>query len=199
MEILELEKLKKEFINIFETNIHREGGKDLLDWILNSDFFEAPASTRYHLNEKGGLLLHSINVYHNLIQEYEFMKSCHPEMKDYSLDCLALVALCHDLCKCNFYSIEMRNAKDEFGQWIKVPYYTIDDTFPLGHGEKSMYIVQSFVKLSGEEALSLRWHMGGFDDAVKGGSYSQSQAFSKCPLAVLLHIADMKATYFNEV
>ena len=199
MDFIEIEKLKQEFINIFETNIIRDGSKELLDWIIRSDFFEAPASTRYHLNEKGGLLIHSLNVYHNLVREYEFMKSHYNNIKGYSYDTLALIALCHDLCKCNFYETEFRNAKDEFGQWVKVPFYTINDSFPLGHGEKSMYIVQNFVKLSGEEALALRWHMGGFDDAVKGGSYSQSQAFTKCPLAVLLHIADMKATYFNEV
>lgn len=110
----------------------------------------------------------------------------------------AIVALLHDVCKVNFYKVEMRNAKNEAGQWEKVPYYAIDDQLPYGHGEKSVYIINGFLKLNRDEAMAINWHMGAFDDRVKGGSYALSGAFEKYPFALELHIADMRATYITE-
>ncbi len=92
-----------------------------------------------------------------------------------------------------------RNVKDEStGTWHKEPFYKIDDRLPLGHGEKSVIILQSFIKLTRDEIYAIRWHMGGFDCATKGGDFSMSRAFEICPLAVMVHLADMEATYLAE-
>ena len=88
--------------------------------------------------------------------------------------------------------------KNEQGVWEKVPFYAINERLPFGHGEKSVFLIQQFMKLSVEEAIAIRWHMGGFDSSVKGGDFSQSQAYQKYPLAVLLHMSDLSATYLDE-
>ena len=116
---------------------------------------------------------------------------------EYSDESLAIVALLHDLCKVNFYKTEMRNVKKN-GTWESVPYYTIDDTLPYGHGEKSVYIANGFLRLTRDEAIAINWHMGGFDEAAKSGGFSISHAYEKYPLAVLLHMADLEATYLSE-
>lgn len=102
------------------------------------------------------------------------------------------------LCKANFYTVEMRNRKNEQGQWEKYPYYVVDDQLPYGHGEKSVYIISGFMKLTREEAMAIRWHMGFSDTDFKGGGFSVGNAFGKFPLAVLTHIADLQATYLDE-
>lgn len=170
------------------SNITRPGSDKLLDWLDGSDFFTAPASTKHHLAVEGGLCQHSVNVYNRL-------RSANP---DTPAETAAICGLLHDICKVNFYKVEQRNTKDETGKWIKVPYFTVDDALPYGHGEKSVYIIGGFMKISREEAMAIRWHMGGFDDSVKGGSYALSGAFARYPLAVALCIADMQATYFDE-
>ena len=105
----------------------------------------------------------------------------------------------HDLTKVNYYTISSRNVKDEAtGTWHKEPFYKVDDRLPLGHGEKSVIILQSFIKLTRDEIFAIRWHMGGFDSAAKGGDYGLSGAFEMCPLAVMTHLADMEATYLSE-
>ena len=111
---------------------------------------------------------------------------------------IAICGLLHDICKANFYTISYRNAKNERGQWEKVPYYTVDDQFPFGHGEKSVFVVERFMRLRENEAIAIRWHMGGFDEAAKSGGFSISHAYEKYPLAVLLHMADLEATYLSE-
>ena len=84
------------------------------------------------------------------------------------------------------------------GQWEKAPFYSVEDLFPYGHGEKSVFLIERFMKLKVEEAVAIRWHMGGFDDAVRGGSFAVSDAYNTYPLAVKLHIADLTATYLME-
>ena len=112
---------------------------------------------------------------------------------------MAICALLHDLCKAEFYKVSFRNVKDEqTGKWEKVPYYTIEDKYPFGHGEKSVFLIERFMKLKVDEAIAIRWHMGGFDDAARGGSFAVSGAFEKYPLAAMLHIADIEATYLME-
>lgn len=186
------------FMNIFQNNIRREGADKLLAWLQTTDFFVAPASTRFHLAEEGGLLTHSLHVYDR------FQELCYVEagkgdgFEMPSEETIAICALLHDLCKVDFYTVDTRNVKNEQGEWIKVPFYKVEDQLPYGHGEKSVYIISGFMRLSREEAFAIRWHMGGFDDSVKGGSYALSGAFEKYPLAVLLHIADLQATYLDE-
>ena len=120
------------------------------------------------------------------------------EMKD-SKESFAIVSLLHDICKVQYYKISQRNVKNEVtGTWEKVPFYSVEDAFPFGHGEKSVFLIERFMRLKPAEAMAIRWHMGGFDEAVKGGSYAIGLAYDKFPIAVKLHIADLEATYLHE-
>ena len=183
---------KQKFIEYYQANIHREGADRLLEWLQTTDFFTAPASTRYHCACPSGLVQHSVNV-------YEVMMEKHFDPETDSAESFALCALLHDVCKAQFYKISTRNVKNEkTGQWEKVPYYTIEDAFPYGHGEKSVFLIERFVRLKPAEATAIRWHMGGFDDAARGGNFSISVAYDKYPIAVKLHPADLEATYLRE-
>ena len=188
---------KEEFIEIFKANITREGSDRLLDFLENkSDFFTAPASARYHGAFEGGLCEHSVNVYHCLAAYLERERVQELYGMEYSPESVALVSLLHDACKIGCYKKSFRNVKnDATGQWEKVPAYTFDDPLPYGHGEKSVYIVNGFVRLSREEAMAIRWHMGfsGPEDNRTVG-----QALQKYPLAFALAVADMEASYFLE-
>ena len=183
---------KQKFIEYYQANIHREGADRLLEWLQTTDFFTAPASTRYHCACPSGLVQHSVNV-------YEVMMEKHFDPETDSAESFALCALLQDVCKAQFYKISTRNVKNEkTGQWEKVPYYTIEDAFPYGHGEKSVFLIERFVRLKPAEATAIRWHMGGFDDAARGGNFSISVAYDKYPIAVKLHLADLEATYLRE-
>ncbi len=181
------EKAKETFIKAFSL-IKREGAAELLEWIKKSDFFTAPASTKYHGANEGGLLRHSVQVYilfRRLYKDYlkrKFGMDLTAELEEQ----IALLSLTHDLCKCNFYEKKQSYKGEE--------YYAINDKLPIGHGEKSLYIVMQFIKVTDEEALAIRWHMGAFDEAVKGGSYSYSAAQNMCPVVALLHCADILAS-----
>lgn len=182
---------KSEFQSIFTRCIARKGADKLMAWLEQGDFFTAPASTRYHLAEDGGLCRHSIHVYKRLDA---LVRS---EGLEVSEESVALCGLLHDLCKAGFYKKEMRNMKIN-GSWQERPYFSIEDQFPYGHGEKSVFLIERFVRLTTEEAIAIRWHMGGYDEAVKGGSMAINQAYNLFPLAVCLHIADIQATYLDE-
>ncbi|WP_312694078.1 HD domain-containing protein [Caproiciproducens sp.] len=190
--------MKDEFIKIYTDNIKRDGADKLLEWLQRSDFFTTPASTKHHGAHEGGLCEHSVNVFNRLGRIYT--DECNdPEKYKSNLETFTICGLLHDVCKVNFYTVSTRNVKNETtGQWEKQPYYAIDDQLPYGHGEKSVYIISGFMHLTREEAMAIRWHMGGFDDAVKGGSYAISGAFDKFPLALMLHVADLEATYIDE-
>ena len=190
--------LKEEFLTIFRENVKRPGAEKLLNYLLSeeSDFFTAPASTRYHGSYEGGLLEHSLNVYKNL-KAYLARERCRDEFHfpAYSEETIAICALLHDICKMKFYTIEYRNAKNEQGVWEKVPYYQINDQLPYGHGEKSVLMIMYFMQLRMEEAMAIRWHMG-FSDAKDINT--PGKAMEKYPLAFALYVADMEATYFLE-
>ena len=170
----------------------------MLKWLEGTDFFKAPASTKYHGAHEGGLCEHSLNVYRFFYQEILQRASEFSGLKCLDTDTEEMVAICallHDVCKVNKYVLYTRNIKNEArGQWEKVPYYSVgENKFPYGHGEGSVWLIERFMRLSLEESIAIRWHMGGFDDAAKG--YDLSAAFRQFPNAMLLHIADMKATY----
>lgn len=192
----ELEMNQEKFVEIFNKYITRDGAGNLLDWLLSSDFFTAPASTKFHSAYEGGLCEHSLNVFDRYVRllTTEYGDNFTDKI---SMESVAIIALLHDVCKVDFYKVEYRNAKVD-GQWIQVPYYTIEDRLPYGHGEKSVYIVGSFIKLTREEAMAINWHGGGFDDRVKGGSYALADAYYKFPNAMIFHMADMMATYLDE-
>ena len=198
--------MKNVFINIYKKYCsHLAGANDLLSWLESTDFFVAPASTRFHLSEPGGLVKHSVHVYrrlHDLVESEINRKTGNTSARltNVSEEKIAICGLLHDVCKANYYKTSTRNVKNEAtGQWEKVPYYTVEDKFPYGHGEKSVFLIERFMRLEEDEAMAIRWHMGGFDDASRGGSYAISAAYEKYPLALLLHLADMQATYLDEV
>ncbi len=189
---------KEKFLDIYRTHIQRPGSQKLLDYLLSedSDFFAAPSSTRFHGSHEGGLVEHSVNVYECLKDYLSRPRTRELYRMDYSEETIALVALLHDICKLNFYKTEYRNAKNAQGVWEKVPYYTIDDTLPYGHGEKSVYIISSYMRLTREEAFAIRYHMGfsGVEDKNSIG-----KAFEMFPLAFALSVADMEASYYLEI
>lgn len=184
--------MRKQFIELLkETN--REGIDKLIEFIEKTDFFTAPASTRFHGAYEGGLLEHSMKVYEILKEKVKHL----PIDLAPSEDTLKIIALLHDICKVNFYKVDYRNAKNSFGEWEKVPYYTVEDTIPYGHGEKSVMMLTEYIKLTSEEKYCIRWHMG-FSEPKE--SYSTlGQAFKKYPLALLLFESDLESTYFFDV
>ena len=187
---------KEEFLKIFNENIKREGKDDLLDFLETSDFFKAPASSKFHSNYAGGLVQHSINVYKrfkNLIRS-EFGENYSEKISEESI---AIISLLHDICKVNIYKEDFKNVKVD-GEWTKVPYFTLDDNLPYGHGEKSVYMISGFMKLTREESMAINWHMGAFDARAVNSNYILSNAYYKFPLALLFHIADIQATYLDE-
>lgn len=180
---------KERFIALCE-EIHRDGIGELMNWLESSDFYTAPASTRYHGSRPGGLLTHSINVY----EELKRILQIYPDV-DVSEETVAIVSLFHDLCKVNFYVSEKRNRKNEDGKWESYDSYTIKEKFCFGgHGSKSVFIVQNFIKLTPAEAAAINCHMGAFGD---NGEYV-GKTFEQYPLAFLLHMADCAATYLRE-
>ena len=184
--------MKEEFIELLKST-KREGVDEIINFLEKTDFFKAPASTRFHGNYEGGLLEHSMKVYEILKHK---VKNSVIDI-NVSDDTLIIVALLHDICKANYYKVDFRNAKNERGEWEKVPYYTVDDTIPYGHGEKSVMMITEYMKLTSEEKYCIRWHMG-FTEPKE--LYSTiSLAYKKYPLALLMHEADLEATYFYNV
>ena len=204
--------IKDHFLEIYASEIHRPGADKLLQWLETTDFFTAPASTRFHLAREDGLAEHSLHVYQRLAELC--MRESGVQIDPESV---AICGLLHDVCKVNVYQQEPKNRKtydpekvaaaepwqvkhDALGDfiWETVMGYKFEDDLPYGHGEKSVYIISAFMKLTREETMAIRWHMGFSDNDFKGGGYSVGNAFEKYPLALLTHIADLQATYLDE-
>lgn len=173
----------------------RDGIENLIEFIRKSDFYTAPASTRFHGACDGGLLEHSLNVYDRLS-----LKKCEDSiwneaLKNIREDTLVISALLHDLCKTYYYTIEMRNKKVD-GQWVQVPFYTVDDKIPYGHGEKSVMMIEEYIKLKPIERYAIRWHMGAYEPKELWNTLGE--AMNKYPLVLAIHEADMEATYIME-
>ena len=181
---------KNKFLEILKQNVTRNGIEKLINWLETTDFFEAPASTRYHSAYQGGLCEHSLNVY-NVYMDKHFVEG------EDNLESVTITTLLHDLCKTNFYKLAKRNVKVD-NKWTEVDYFSIEDSFPYGHGEKSAFLIERFFRLKIEEACAIRWHMGGFDDSVKAGGFTMSHAYEKYPLCVKVHLCDLEATYLRE-
>lgn len=183
---------KAQFQDLVNAYIHREGIADLMEYINNSDFFEAPASTRFHGAEPGGLCQHSIAVGKHLMKLADVYVP-----GQYTKETLAIVALFHDLCKIRVYTLSTRNVKDEStGCWRKEPFYKFEEQDKYGgHGAKSVFIVMQFMSLSMEEASAINCHMGFAGESNIG---SISDAYNAYPLAWLLHVADEAATYIDK-
>lgn len=162
------------FKEIFLSQVARPGAAELVKWLESTDFFTAPASTRFHGAWPGGLVSHSLNVYYAMIGNV-------PILQEYGAESVAVAALLHDVCKAEFYE------KTDDG-------WRVNERLPMGHGEKSVYLVMKHMDLTDSEALAIRWHMGAYDDAFKGGSRELGAAQDKCALVLALHHADMLAT-----
>ena len=196
---------QEEFIEIYNKYITRQGADELLEWLKRTDFFTAPASSKYHCACENGLVMHSVSVFNTMMEK-------HYDEETDNIESFAICGLLHDLCKAQFYKVSSRNVKNEkTGQWEKVPYYaiedqfpyghgeksvfTIDDKFPYRHGEKSVFLIERKMRLRLDEAMAIRWHMGEFGDK---NSNTISQAYDKYPLAVKLHLADLESTFLRE-
>lgn len=193
---MDLEAIKQDFLEIYFDNIEREGAEELLSYLEKTDFFTAPASSRFHSNFEGGLCFHSTLVYKrflNLIKN-EFGDNWQATI---SAESVAIISLLHDVCKVNFYSVDTRNVKIN-GEWVQRPFYKVDDALPYGHGEKSVYMISGFMRLTREEAMAINWHMGAFDERTKNNPNMLKNVFSKYKIAFLFHLADYMATYLDE-
>ncbi|MCQ2385432.1 MAG: HD domain-containing protein [Clostridia bacterium] len=187
---------KEKFLDYYRSNIKRQGSEELLEYLLSpqSDFFTAPASTRFHGAHEGGLCEHSVNVYEALTAYVKSQRFTETYGLRFEEETLAVSALLHDLCKVNFYKSSTRNQKKD-GVWVSVPVWEIDDQLPYGHGEKSVYVASGFMRLTREEAFAIRYHMGFSKDEE---SKNVAAAFEKFPLAMALYVADMEATFLIE-
>jgi hypothetical protein len=184
--------MKEEFIELLRST-KREGMENVINFLEKSDFFKAPASTRFHGDHEGGLAEHSFNVYKILVDK---VKNAVIPI-DTPAESLIIMALLHDICKANFYKVDFRNAKNAMGEWEKVPYYTVEDTIPYGHGEKSVMMLTEYIKLTNEEKYAIRWHMG-FSEP-KENYTTLGLAYKKYPIALLLNEADLESSYFFDL
>lgn len=209
---------KEEFIEIFTKLIHRTGADKLLDWLIDhSNFFQDPASTKYHLDRPEGLVEHSINVYKRLKWLCEVESARNPKFRENcpSEETIAIVGLLHDLCKADTYKKSPKNFKnydvsavaaadswqvkhDSGGDfvWDTRMEYVKDDPFPFGHGEKSVYIINQYMKLTEQEAMAIRFHMASWNENEKNDA---GRWFEKDTFAFLTHVADECATFVDEV
>lgn len=178
------------FTEIFKDNITRHGADALFEYLKKSDFFIAPSSTRFHGAFKGGLVVHSVNVYERLKQQVAAMNF------NFLEESIAIVALLHDVCKINCYKEDFRNQKID-GVWHQVPCYSFEEKLKYGgHGSKSVFLIMSFMKLKPLEATAINCHMGAYDRSAS--DYSLSNAYEQNPLALLLSVADQYATFIDE-
>lgn len=185
--------MKDQFIETYERYIQRDGAAALLDWLKGTDFFTAPASTRFHGSHEGGLVEHSVNVWNEMCRLMRVYKS---EVPDTTTETVALVTLLHDLCKVGCYKTEMRKTKVN-GVWVQKPFFTFLEDFPYGgHGSKSVFLIERFMRLSEAEAVAINCHMGFSEAGANVGAIGN--AFERYPLAWLLHVADEAATYIME-
>ena len=183
--------MKEEFLSLLK-KVNRDGIDELISFLEKSDFFKAPASTRFHGDHEGGLVEHSLKVYEILKHKIE------NNIKGVTIpeESIIIIGLLHDICKTNFYKVDNKKKKNALGVWEKVPYYKIDDTIPYGHGEKSVMMITEYMKLTPEEKYAIRWHMG-FTEPKE--SYNAIGAtYTKYPIALLTHEADLEATYFYD-
>lgn len=198
--MLDVEKNKKEFIRLYKENITRKGSKELLKYLEETDFFTAPASSVYHLNEEGGLCQHSLNVYNRL---HKILRDEYGEDYLNTLDItdkegIAIIGLLHDICKANYYKLEMRNVKEN-GTWIQKPYYKVEEQLHYGHGSKSVFIIQQFMQLYLDEAMAIRYHMGGME--YPNANFIEpniTSVYNDFPMTLFIHLADLQASYLDE-
>lgn len=183
--------MKNLILNELST-IPRRGIVDLLEYLRTSDFFTAPASTKHHLSEPGGLAKHSWNVYQALARIHQ------ENNLDIPHESVKICGLLHDVCKIGVYKREMKRVRSASGSWSDEEVWAFKDPMPLGHGEKSVIIIMRFMDLTDDEQLAIRWHMGKWDAEGYSATRSLSEAMDKSMLLKALMLADQMATYMKE-
>ena len=193
---------RADFLAVYNSSVNRrDGAVAMLKWLEGSGFFTAPASSKYHLAQPGGLVIHSLNVWRRLreIAVRDILKGGPGELWPETEETVAILGLLHDVCKADVYHQETKRRKNpDTGKWEDYPGYAFRDPFPLGHGEKSLFLITRHMALTEEEALAIRWHMGAYDDAVKGGARSMNEAMNLTPWVWRLQEADMCAAWIDE-
>ena len=194
---------REDFLRVYNRSVNRrEGAVAMLKWLENeTDFFTAPASSKYHLNYPGGLVIHSLNVYKRLLEitaRDVFGGTDGALLAEDMVETVAVLGLLHDVCKVGVYHQTDPFKAAAEGKLATMDPYEFRDPFPLGHGEKSLYLITRHMALTEEEALAIRWHMGAYDDAVKGGSRSMTEAMNLTPWVWRLQEADMCAAWIDE-
>lgn len=194
----EISTQKQLFIDTCHKYIKREGLQELLEYLEGTDFYRAPSSTRYHLNEDGGLCRHSLNVFYTAAKIYTncvaeaIKKNMSPFKEELSQESIAIACLFHDLCKIGIYFKTEKFRKDANGRWETYLTWDFKENFPIGHAEKSLYIIQKYITLTEEEALAIRWHMGMYDIGENGSSNRKAfyDANEISPLVSIVSSAD---------
>ena len=197
---------KQLFADLCHKHIHRDGLEKVLAYLDSTDFYTAPSSTLFHLNEDGGLCRHSINVFETAMRLYESVakpaieSGASPFTAEVTEESIAIAALFHDICKVKLYHKAQRWKKDDNGRWMSYDGYEVKDDFPYGHGEKSCLMLGWYMRLKPEELLAIRWHMGMFDMGENGSSqrYAFRAALEKSPLVALIHSADFLSSNIFE-
>ena len=208
--MIDLAKNKAEFEEIARKYIKRDGLEKVLAWLEQSDFYSAPASTQYHLSVEGGLCQHSLNVFHSMVELCN--KYWNKEESDdniyngdsleqdgaFNMENIAIVALFHDICKANCYVRDFKNVKVN-GKWEQQEYWKWDEQFVYGHGSKSVYILQQYMRLYIDEAQAIRFHMGGREDPLSQ-QYERQYAtiYDNSKFAVMLYLADNWSCFLVE-
>lgn len=185
---------KDRFIELLRST-GREGVNEVIDELESLGFFEAPASTRFHLNCEGGLLEHSLNVCDTALAVREVMIAKDESLRDLlPKDSVIIASLLHDTCKADIYKRVMKKRKNAFGVWEDVPGYDVDySNFPMGHGEKSVIVLLCCgLALTDDEMMAIRWHMTAWDLAFQSPEMkgNLNQAKEICPLLTLIQAAD---------
>ena len=188
--MIDAESDTKKYIDILSTVDDGRDTSKIINWLTKSDFFTAPASTRFHLSEYGGLCHHSLNVYTRL-RDIDSLMGIGIDRNS-----IVICGLLHDICKANFYETEKRNRKVN-DKWEEYDAYTVNDKFPIGHGEKSVIIIQKYMELKAEEALAIRWHMGAYNMNFQD-TQSLSNANKIHPLVLAMQMADQTASFWDE-
>ena len=193
---------KKELFENLLRSTNREGIESVIAFLNNTDFYIAPSSASYHSNYQGGLLDHSLLVYSTAMRYRSILLEMQPDLEErIPEESVIISALLHDVCKTCFYKQTQKWRKDANGAWESYIGYEIEDTFPIGHGEKSVIMLQNFgLKLTADEMLAIRFHMGSWDGALLTNDvkFSYQNAMNKCPLMTIIQNADSTSSLLFE-
>lgn len=194
----EQKQARAEWDSLF-ARIKRPGKEKLLRFLQKTDYFTAPASTKFHSSVPGGLMFHSVNMAKALLEkkrEYVNRGGRYQEMFQKIPDeSMIIIGLFHDLSKVEYYSVQMRNRKID-GEWQQVPFYMVDDQIPLGKAEKSVIMLSQFMRLTREEVYAIRWHRAFAEDKANYGVLSEAMRMH--PLIIATMEADIEAMYIDE-